>query len=362
MQFVLSLAFIMIVVIMVQQYRFSVKYDLGFQQEGMLNVDLQKAEPQLVKNEFEKLSFAQGISMSSHALGAGTVPGRYVKQAEKSDSIKVSAMSVDENFIANMGLTLVRGKNFTDNATANQRLVIINEVFAKKLSPDDAYGAIDQLIIMPDKREVKVAGIVKDFNYASLSSPIGSFLFEYAPKYFKYANIHLESTHLSQAFSEMEAAWKPIGKGDKFRSAFLSDQIRDAYGFYFMLVKIWGFFGLLAITIACLGLLGTVVFTIKNRVKEVSIRKVMGASSESLVYLLSRDFIILMIIASIITIPSVKYLMEWVMLHDQYYNVPIGAVEIGISLAIVLVLGMITVLSQTLKAANTNPVDNLRVE
>jgi ABC-type antimicrobial peptide transport system permease subunit len=175
-------------------------------------------------------------------------------------------------------------------------------------------------------------------------------------------NIHLESTHIRQVFSEMEAAWKPIGEGDKFLSAWHADQIREAYGFYFIMVKIWGFFGLLAITIACLGLLGTVVFTIKNRVKEVSIRKVMGASSESLVYLLSKDFIILMIIASLITVPTVKYFMEWMMLTAQYYNVPIGAVEIGSSLLIVLVLGMITILSQTLKAANTNPVDNLRVE
>jgi putative ABC transport system permease protein len=362
MQFMLSLGFIMVVVIMVQQYRFSVHYDLGFKQEGILNVELQQADPQLVKNEFEKLSFARSISMSSHALGAGEVPELYVKQAEDSDSIKTSALSVDENFIANFDLTLLRGRNFTDNATENQRLILINEVFAKKLSPHSYRDAIDQVIILPGKREVKVAGIVKDFNYASLSTPIGNLLFEYAPQQFRYANIHLETTDVHQAFSEMEAAWKPVGEGDTFRSAWLSDQIRDAYGFYSIMVKMWGFFGLLAITIACLGLLGTVVFTIKNRVKEVSIRKVMGASSESLVYLLSKDFIILMVIASLITVPTVKYLMEWMMLTAQYYNVPIGATEIGISLAIVFVLGMITLLSQTLKAANTNPVDNLRVE
>jgi putative ABC transport system permease protein len=361
-QFILSLGFIMAVVIVVQQYRYSVNYDLGFHQEGILNVDLQQADPQLLKNEFGKLSFVQAVSMSSHALGAGPAPTSYVSQAEKSDSIETSTMSVDENFIHNMGLNLVRGRNFTSDSIQNSRLIIINEVFAKKLSPDDAYGAIDQVIILPDKREVRVAGIVKDFHYASLTSPIGNFFFEYTPEHFVYANIHLESTNVIQAFSEMEAAWKSVGEGDKFKAQFLTDQIRDAYGFYFMIVKIWGFLGLLAITVACLGLLGTVVFTIKNRVKEVSIRKVMGASSESLVYLLSRDFIILMIIASIITIPTVTFFMERLLLTAQYYNVPIGAVEIIISLSIILFLGMTTVLSQTLKAANTNPVDNLRVE
>jgi putative ABC transport system permease protein len=361
-QFILSLGFIMAVVIIVQQYRYSVNYDLGFHQEGILNVDLQQADPQLVKNEFGRLSFAQAISMSSHALGAGSVPELYVRQAERSDSIGTSMMSIDENFIANMGLNLVRGRNFSNDSTQNSSLTIINEVFAKKLSPDDPYGAIDQVLILPDNREVRVAGIVKDFNYANLTSPIGNFFFEYAPKHFVYANIKLESTNVSQAFSEMEASWKSIGKGDKFKAEFLTDQIRDAYGFYFMIVKIWGFLGLLAITVACLGLLGTVVFTIRNRVKEVSIRKVMGASSESLVFLLSKDFLLLMVIASIITVPTVSFFMEKLLLTGQYYNVPIGAVEIIISLSIILVLGLTTILSQTLKAANTNPVDNLRVE
>jgi putative ABC transport system permease protein len=360
-QFILSLGFIMAVVIMVQQYRYSVNYDLGFEQQGVLNIDLQKADPQLVKNEFEKLSIARSVSMSSHALGAAPASMSYVRQPEKPDSIEVNTMSVDENFISNMGLHIIRGRNFTNDAAENSRLIIINEVFANKLSPDDAYGAIDQVLTLQD-REVRVAGIVKNFHYASLSSPIGNFFFEYAPKNFVYANIKLESTNVSQALSEMEAAWKPVGKGDKFEAQFLSDQIRDAYGFYFMIVKIWGFLGLLAITVACLGLLGTVVFTIRNRVKEVSIRKVMGASSESLVYLLSKDFIVLMLIASVITIPTVHFFMTKLLLTAQYYNVPIGALEIIISLSIMLFLGMSTILSQTLKAANSNPVDNLRVE
>lgn len=362
LQFILSLGFIMAVVIMVQQYRYSVNYDLGFNQQGILNVELQNADPQLVKNEFGKLSFAQVVSMSSHALGAGELPSVYVRQSEKEDSIGVSRMSIDENFIQNMGLVLVRGRNFSEDSIANSRLIIVNGTFAKKLSPNDVFGAIDQQIILPDGKEVKVAGVIKDFNYASLQSPIGNFYFEYAPKHFGYANIKLETTNITEAFTEMEAAWKIVGKGDKFESAFLSDQIRDAYGFYFMIVKIWGFLGLLAITVACLGLLGTVVFTIRNRVKEVSIRKVMGASSESLVYLLSKDFIIIMVIASVITIPTVYFFMEWLLLTAQHYNVPIGAFEIGISLSIVVFLGMITILSQTVKAANTNPVDNLRME
>jgi len=350
------------VLVMGQQYQYSINYDFGFDQKKILNVDLQQADPQLVKNEFGKLSFVSLISMSSHPLGVGKVPGLHVRRVASSDSIDASTMAIDENFITNMGLHLVLGRNFNNNAGENAHLIIINEVFAKTLSPANASGAIGQLVILPDKREVSVAGILKDFHYASLKSPIGNFFFEYAPEKFNYANFNLFSTNKSSAFSEMEAAWKSVGKGEKFKAEFLADQIRNAYSFYNQIMKMWGFMGLLAISIACLGLLGTVVFTIRNRVKEVSIRKVMGASSTSLVYLLSRDFIVLLAIAGVITIPGVYLLMELMLNEAQYYNAPIGAFEVIISLAVVLALGLTTIFSQTFRAANSNPVDNLRIE
>ncbi|KAA6438536.1 FtsX-like permease family protein [Dyadobacter flavalbus] len=362
LQFILSLGFTFAVLIMGQQYQYSINYDFGFDQEKILNVDLQQADPQLVKNEFGKLSFVSLISMSSHPLGAKSVPGLYVRRMAQSDSINTSRMAIDENFITNMGLHLVLGRNFSNDAVENSRRIIINEVFAKKLSPGDASGAIDQVLILPDKREVNVVGILKDFHYASLQSPIGNFFFEYAPEKFNYANFHLQSTNGRHAFQEMGAAWKAVGKGEKFKAEFLADQIRDTYSFYNKIMKLWGFMGLLAVTIACLGLLGTVVFTIKNRVKEVSIRKVMGASSGSLVYMLSRDFIMLLVIAGILTIPGVYFLMELTLQEAQYYNAPIGAFEVVTSLALVLALGLTTIFSQTWKAANTNPVDNLRLE
>ncbi len=369
LQFMLSLGFTFAVAVMVQQHRYSRNYDLGFDQQKIFNVDLQQANPQLVKNEFGKLSFVSPISMSSHVPGVGNVPVLYVKRMAIADSIKANAISIDENFITNIGLHLVLGRNFTNDAGENPRLIIINETFAKTLSPKDASKALDQMLILPDlpagrqgKREVRVVGIVKDFHYASLQSPIGNFFFEYAPEKFSYANFHLQTTNKPQAFLEMEAAWKSVGNRNKFKAEFLADQIRDAYSFYNGAMKMWGFLGLLAITIACLGLLGTVVFTIKNRIKEVSIRKVMGASSGNLVYLLSKDFIVLLAIAGVITIPGVYIIMEMMLQEAQFYHAPIGAFESVISLAVVLALGLTTIFSQTWKAANTNPVNNLRME
>jgi putative ABC transport system permease protein len=224
------------------------------------------------------------------------------------------------------------------------------------------FAAVDQLLILPGKKEVRVAGIIKNFHYGSLRDPIGSFYFEYDPKRFNFANVKFPSREAARDLTRIEAQWKTIGGEDKFNAQFLSDKITDSFEFYLILIKLWGFLGLMAITVACLGLLGTVVFTIRNRVKEISLRKVMGASSESLVVLLSKDFIILMVIASVITIPVMDFAFERLLLSVQYYSVTIGVADVVISFSIMFLLGMAAILSQTLRAANANPVDNLRVE
>src|SRR5258707_10094045 len=163
--------------------------------------------------------------------------------------------------------------------------------------------------------------------------------------------------------ADMESLWKKFGSEKKFSAHFFEDEIKDAYSFYFAAIKICGFLGFLAISISCLGLLGMVVFTVENRMKEVGVRKVMGASIYSITMVLSRDFVKLMIVAAAIAIPLAYLFYEKLYLQtQQYYHSSIGLFEIIISLMIMLVLGLATILSQTMKAAKANPVDTLRYE
>lgn len=361
-QFMLSLGFIMAVVIMMRQYQYSVNYDFGFEQENVLDVELQNLDPQLFKNEFGKLSSVQHISMSSHILGIGSATDRYIKTSDQSDSIEASSIAVDEAFISNMQLALLAGRDFSDDAVENSRLIVVNEEFAKKLNPKDAFASIDSSIVFTDGSVVKIAGILKNFHYAGLKDAVEPFFFEYDPQDFKYANLKLASGDVMGSLPAMEALWKKIGGEGTFTAQLFSDKIKDTYNFYIMLMKLWGFLGLLAITVACLGLLGTVSFTTKKRYKEISIRKVLGASSENLVLLLSKDFIILMLIASIITIPVIFFLFTHLLASTQHYSIRIGFIEIIVSLLIMMILGLVTILSQTLKAANANPADTLRTE
>jgi putative ABC transport system permease protein len=222
--------------------------------------------------------------------------------------------------------------------------------------------AVDQVFLMDNKKEVVVIGVVKNFHYASLRDPIKSFFFRYDASQFNIANIKVASSDMFSSITEMESVWKTVGGEKKFESQFLEDEIEEAYSFYFTMVKICGFLGLLAITISCLGLLGMVVFTVENRTKEIGVRKVMGASTSTITVLLSKDFAKLMIVAALIATPLTYLFFDKVFLTMQHYKLPIGAFEIIASLLIMLTLGFITILSQTVKAAKANPVETLRNE
>lgn len=360
-QFVLSLVFIMVVTIMMRQYRHSLDYELGFDQSNILDIDLQNVDHSLLRNELGKLSAVQSVGMSSHIIGLES-RNEYVKTPATNDSLETHSIAIDENFISTMELELLYGRGFSGTDSENERVIVVNEQFAKALSITSPMNALNQPVVIRDGEEVRIVGILKNFNYASLRDSIGSFFFEYDPSQLRHANVKLQGGDRSEQNASIEMAWKNIGGESKLSAKMLSDEIAEAYAFYFEVVKMWGFLGILAIAVACMGLLGTVVFTIKGRIKEISLRKVMGASSQSLVFLLSRDFVFLMIIASLITVPSVYAIVDQMLVRMQYYRLDIGFFEIALSLFIMIALGLSTILSQTMRAANSNPAENLKVE
>ncbi|MEQ8924842.1 MAG: FtsX-like permease family protein, partial [Fulvivirga sp.] len=148
----------------------------------------------------------------------------------------------------------------------------------------------------------------------------------------------------------------------KLEAKFFSDELDEAFDIYTNVVKIFFFLGFLAITISCLGLLSMVVFTTQNRVKEVGIRKVMGAPVMNITYLLTKDYFKLMIIGALISIPISYFLFSVMIAQQNAYSTGIGVLPVIISLAILLVLGSATVMSETWRAATANPTDTLRYE
>jgi ABC-type antimicrobial peptide transport system permease subunit len=364
-QFALSLGFIMTVVIVASQYRNSLNYNFGFDQENILDVELKTVKPEVFRNEFSRLSTVQHLSMSSNILGTSTAGSEWVQEAGMTDSTEVYQMFVDENYLSNMGLELSAGKNFSFADGDPKKQVIVNEEFLKAFkisSPQDALNKSFQ--IKGIEGDVMVAGVVRNFHYTSLREPISSFFFRYDPSQFAYANLKVKANDMAGAISNMEQVWRTFNTGDTFSSKFFADEIEEAYDFYFVMIKVCGFLGLLAISVSCLGLLGMVVYTVETRTKEVGVRKVMGATDANVVVLLSKDFLRLMIIAAIIAIPATYLFFDLLFFQALAgaHSFGIGISDIVISLVIMLFLGGATVLSQTIKAARSKPVDTLRYE
>ncbi|MTI38019.1 FtsX-like permease family protein [Fulvivirga lutimaris] len=297
--------------------------------------------------------------MSSKILGVNS--NEQIWLPYKDDSIAVTQLFVDHNYMSNLGLELVAGKSFGRSISGNEQFVIVNEQFTKVHAFESPEQAIGKPVLINDSTELRIAGVMQNFHFQNLSQKIEPLLFRNRSEEFKYANVKIISDDVAGTITHMEEEWKKMSTL-KFEAKFFSDEIDDAFDIYTNIVKIFFFLGLLAITISCLGLLGMVVFSTQSRTKEVGIRKVMGAPVLDITYLLTKDFFKLMIIGSVISIP-ISYMLFTVLIAQQNaYSTGIGVLPVVVSLFILLVLGLLTVMSQTWKTATSNPTDTLRYE
>jgi putative ABC transport system permease protein len=358
-QFALSFGFILSLVMFSKQYRYSLNFDFGFEKKNTVDVALQDVSQEQFKTAFSQLSPVQSISMSSGLLGVNE--SRTWIYTKETDSTEISQMFIDRNYIDNFKLKLIAGKNFPDEPWQRERYMIVNEEFLKEHRIKSAIDAIGQ-IYMVDGNDLEVIGIVKNFHYAPLTIPIKKFIFRMNPSEFVYANLQVASTDAFSMFSQMEAAWKQLPTQKKFEGKYFEDHLNEAYQTYTIVLKIVGFLGLLAITISLLGMLGMVVYTSETKTKEVSIRKVMGATVTSIAVLLSKDYLKMMGWAMLFAIPLTAFILSKLLPGIQYYSVTLSVYDIVTSAVILIVLGLLTITSQTYKTAMTNPATTLRSE
>lgn len=359
-QFALSLGFIMAVVIVFSQYRKTLQYNFGFRQSNVLDVPLQGVDPARVQVAFSRLSAVESMSLSSHVIGT-QFPDETVVRTQDGDSSLVFGMSVDSGYIATLGLRLVAGRNFDHDPAIAARSLIVNEQFTKHFGFTNPVDAIGKSFFVRGK-ELTVTGVAADFHYMTLREPIHPFLFACNPSRFTTVNLKLSTADPLETMERLEGTWASLGSEKKFVARFLDDEIEEAYSFYFTLIKICGILGLLAVSISCLGLLGMVVFTVQTRVKEIAIRKIMGSTTQKLVLLLSWDYARLMLLGFVIAAPLTYLFMDKGYLRMSQSRIPISVMDIAVSLLLLLTLGLVTILSQTIKASSGNPVDSLRHE
>lgn len=365
-QYTFSLMFIAATVIGVKQYRYLLSYDLGFNTENILNIGLEGNKPDIVAKELQEMPEVKAISRSLMVTSVGSYYGAKMKYKDPLDSMIIFYNNVDEAYFPLHGHKFIAGRNFQPRfADAKENEVIINEKTMKRfmIGDNDPQKALGEVIKI-DGEPLTVIGVLKDFSYGKADSENPPVIFRYHPpgETDGYLNVQINSTDLPSTMSKIESVWKKVDKIHPLDATFYDEQIKRSYNEISAMVKLIGFLSFLAISIASLGLLGMVVFTAETRLREMSIRKVLGASEGNLIYLLSRGFLVMLLIAAVIALPATYVLFDQVVLSSMANRAPIGVLELIVSLGMVFGIAMLLIGSQTLKVARSNPATVLKSE
>ena len=363
-QFTLSLFFILSVIIMHNQLKLFMSKDHGFNMHDNIMVRLNNTLPLPLKNELLKYSNIEYASASSHVPAAGTSYGTgYKRSLDEKEWTNLGHFTVDEDYLHNMELNLVAGKFFSaDQETSNKNYIVINEEAVKELlyeSPRDAIG--EEIIEEHDSSRMTIIGVVENYNHRDLTRTISPMALLYEPSQFALLQVRYSGNYEDAARS-VEKAWATVNPGLKIDYKEVASEIKQFYEIVFGdMQRVLGFVAFLAIMISCLGLLGMATYTTETRTKEISIRKVLGSSSSALVLLLSKSFLVVLALAIAIGVPATYFINNlWLQLVAYHTTVSLPVIMQGI--LVLLIFGLLTVGSQTIKATFVNPVDNLKSE
>ena len=360
-QFSLSIIFILAVVITYKQYSFSINHDMGFDQKNILNIEMGNVDPDIFRNELQKIPEVEKISFSSFIPGLGSNENVMVVDQRNGDSLWVNSIQVSETYIDNLDIELLAGRNVESGENKfKKRSVLVNEAFVRQMGFGSPIEAIGTQIQMKSGRKT-IAGVVKDFHSSNLEDRITGLVLRNIGDY-NYANVKISTNNIRTTLEEIESVWDKLDPYNAFHAKFHEDQIQDYYQFLVNVMKLLGFVGFLAISISTLGLLGMVVYMSETRKKEIGIRKTFGAGVKDLILLLSKGFIKLIAIAIFIGVPVCYFIFDRLILPQHYYRVQISFIDISIAVLVLFTIGVLTIITQTWKASETNPAVILRDE
>lgn len=361
-QFFLSLVFVIGVVAMARQHTYVLNTNHGFQSANILSIPFENIDKQVAINELSNHSDVKALTTAS------ALPGVFLNSTRDAtsnhqDTIQVNEVFIGENFIENMEMELVWGDSKTiQQSNQNEELVLVNEQFISAMKVFNVQK--DTLrFALEDGTNCRIVGVLKDFNFEPLNEMINPLMMRYSIENSHYALLTVSSSNIKRTMGELESIWEGIDQEINFHASFLDDEIEDAYWFLRVQMKFFGVLSSLAITISCLGLLGMVSYTTENRTKEIAVRKIMGATNYSLYYLLTKDFIKLIMISALIAIPVSYVFYDKVLLYFLIrYGTGLGFMEIFASILFLFLVGLSSIYWQTSKVTKANPATKLRYE
>jgi len=369
-QFAISVFLIVSTLVVYQQLKYIQGKDLGFSKDQVLIInDVFTAGPKVIsfKEQVKQLGFVNNATLSSFfptpSSRSDSTFSSEEGETNQENAISMQTWSVDYDYVSTMGFELVAGRDFDKNYGSDSTAIIVNEAAVRimKLNPKEALGKR----YTPDfdsgnPKYFTIIGVLKDFHIASLKEDIDAVSLSLGDHAYAMA-VKIEAGNFTNAIASIEGIWNTIVPGEPFDYYFMEDAFNNTYQSEQRLGDIFIIFTLLSLLIACLGLFGLAAFNAEKRVKEIGVRKVLGASVSQISTKLTIDFLKLVGIAILISLPVGWYAMnKW--LEDFSYRIDIPWWVYLLAAFLAVAISIITVSYQSIKASLANPVKSLRTE
>ena len=367
-QFASAIFLIIATTFALRQLNFMRNKSTGFDREQVVNIPLNRAAGQqysLLKKGLLQNTLVSGVTASQDILGSHLdQSGIEFRGDGPRRELTSTRLIVDPDYVKLYKIQLVEGKNFSSDSSANGREYIINESLAKELLKDNTKAEFSSLLGKQFGFDStgQIIGIAKDFNFNSLHHKIETmFMFNQTQWGFSNLSVKINGNRAKDALNHIESVWKKVCVGIPYEYQFLDDHFKEVYRADSQISTIVGTLAILAIIISCLGLFGLASYAAEKRIKEVGIRKVLGASLQHIVFKLSKDFLKYVLIAALIALPLAWFAVnKW--LQDYAYRVEVSWWIFLGAIVLALLIALLTISFQAIKAAVANPVKSLRTE
>jgi putative ABC transport system permease protein len=368
-QFAISQVLIISTIVAVSQMNYVKHADLGFNKDAVLvlnsNVDSSvNVRQPAFKQTLLTIPGVRAVSFSSDVPSSeSNNSGSFAYDHKPLENFDLFRKFGDEDYFKTYGLEIIAGRPYTPSDTLKE--VVVNETLVRKLGIKDPHEILGHEILTAriDKRQVwcPIVGVVKDFKTNSLREAIKPTVIGQRNKRYFYTGIKLVTNNLSTTLAEIEKKWNQTFPEFVYAPTFMDERINDFYKQENQLSLLYKFFAAIAILISCLGLYGLISFMSEQKTKEVGIRKVLGASVTKIIYLFSKEFTILIIIAFALAAPLAYYIMsKW--LNNFAFRINIGVLVFVVAIITSVLIAWITVGYKSFQAALANPVKSLRTE
>lgn len=365
-QFTVSIVMIFSTIILYRQLLFVQNENTGFHPEQVVSVTTSaassKEEIASLMNDVRSLSGVRSVCRSQTYPGNGGSGRTLSDAAQTGEGSSLTTCRASSEIADVLGLKMLAGKSYTDNITEQDTTyqVILNKTAVDFLGmkPEEVIGKRVGAISNQDE----VVGVVADFHFEDLHKPIGAYAFHNAPTEGRPCMlVRADAAGMHNLLPQIETLFRKNIPGSAFEYKFLDEHFRSLYEKEEQTAQLALLFSVLAVLLACLGLFGLSAFLVEQRLKEIGVRKVLGASLAGITTLVTRSFVIMVLIAAVIALPFAGWLMQqW--LNDFAYRISISWFYFAATLGIALVTALLTVSFQAIRAARQNPVSSLRSE